>query len=269
MKFVFNEKRNEEMRRMLMMQPTMEEGQALVDKDETDPYAWYVMGKALSTQKRYDEAIEAHSRGIMYAPFYAYNYFGRGTKHSLKKECYEALADYTVALQLDPSNWLFWYYRATELNTNGFVAESIDDFKECLRLTAPQEHYPLIHWIYTSYAEIGEYRKAEESLDLVDCSIKAPQMDYGYERTVQLYKGIVSPDEFINEEEMEKKVLPRPGRVHLEECAMLYGLYWFSMIHGDEKRAYDAIARLQEIGVPGAFGYVKSLPIARKLGIIS
>ena len=32
MKFVFNEKRNEEMRRMLMMQPTMEEGMLAVRK---------------------------------------------------------------------------------------------------------------------------------------------------------------------------------------------------------------------------------------------
>ena len=32
MKFVYNEEKNEEMRRMLMMQPTVEEGKALLEK---------------------------------------------------------------------------------------------------------------------------------------------------------------------------------------------------------------------------------------------
>ena len=40
MKFVFNEEKNEERRRMLMMQPTIEEGKALLAKDDTDAYAW-------------------------------------------------------------------------------------------------------------------------------------------------------------------------------------------------------------------------------------
>ena len=54
MKFVFNQERNDDMRRMLMMQPSMEEAEALIAKDDTDGYAWYVMGKALILEKRYD-----------------------------------------------------------------------------------------------------------------------------------------------------------------------------------------------------------------------
>ena len=73
MKFVYNEEKNEEMRRMLMMQPTIKEAEDLLKEDDTNPYAWYVMGKALSLEKRYDEALEAHSKGIAFAPFYAPN----------------------------------------------------------------------------------------------------------------------------------------------------------------------------------------------------
>ena len=268
MKFVFNQERNDEMRRMLMMQPSMKEAEALLAKDDTDGYAWYVMGKALSLEKRCDEAIEAHSRGIAYAPFYAPNYFGRGGKHSLKDEYWQAIADYTVSIQLDPSNWLYWYYRATTMNINGDVEASISDFKECLHLTAESEHYPLVHWIYTSYAELGRYREAEESLSLIADDVVPPQMDYGYSMCVKLYKGIVKPDEFIDEEKMAKLVLPRKNRVQLEENTMLYGLYWYHMIHGDEEKARAAIVRLMEIAYPGAFGYTKALPIARKLGLL-
>lgn len=269
MKFVYNEKRDQEMRHILMMVPKVNEAEALLQKDDTDPYAWYVMGTALAEEERLEEAIDAYSMGIMYAPFYAPNYFGRGRRHNAVGEWKQAMADFTVCIQLEPSNWTYWYYRATTANVRGgLLKDSIDDFKECLNLTNPNEHYPLIHWLYTTYAELGDYKAAEASLDLIDCSLKAPQMDYGYERAVQLYKGIVKPEDYINEEEMAKVVIDRPNRVHFEESHMLYGLYWYWMIHGDEKKAYDAIARLQEIGYPGTFGLLKSQPIARKLGII-
>ena len=125
---------------------------------------------------------------------------------------------------------------------------------------------------YMHYKSLNEM--SADDIILADKAIEAcskahaPQMDYGYQRAVQLYKGIVKPEEFINEEEMAKAVLNRPGRVHLEECGMLYGLYWFQKMNGNDKAAYDAIARLMEIGVPGAFGYTKGIPIAKKLGII-
>ena len=42
MKFVYNEEKNEAMRHILMMQPTVEEGQGEeLDKDDTDATAWY------------------------------------------------------------------------------------------------------------------------------------------------------------------------------------------------------------------------------------
>ena len=37
MKFVFNKEKNDEIRRMLMMQPTVKEAEELLKKDETDP----------------------------------------------------------------------------------------------------------------------------------------------------------------------------------------------------------------------------------------
>ena len=92
--------------------------------------------------------------------------------------------------------------------------------------------------------------------------------DYGYKRCVQLYKGIVKPEDYINEEEMAKKVLPRPDRVKLEQCGMLYGLYWFQTMNGNHEAARAAIEKLMKQPYPGAVGYTKSIPIAKKLGII-
>ena len=137
-----------------------------------------------------------------------------------------ALADFTVAIHLDSDCWTYWYYRATTLNLNGHLEESIDDFRECMRLSNPAEHYPLIHWIYTTYVQLGKFDEAEKTLDLIDATVEPPQMDYGYCRAVRLYKGLVKPEEFV-EPDMKDKVLPRENRVNLELNGMYYGLYCY------------------------------------------
>ena len=268
MKFVYNQKKTDEISDILMMKPTLAEAQALLEKDETDGYALFKLGMALGLEKRAEEALEAFSKGIMYHPFYAPNYFGRGRRHNSMGHYYAALADFTMCIQLDPSVWTYRYYRATCESVHGDIESALSDFEECIPLTIPSQRYVIVHWLYTTYAELGLYDKAEESLEYVDGIVECPRRNYGYRRSVQLYKGIVKPEEYINEEEMARLVLPQPGRVALEENGMLYGLYWYWMIHGDEKKAYDAIKHLMKIAVPGAFGYTKAVPIARKLGII-
>ena len=156
MKFVYNEEKNKEVRRILMMQPTVEEAESLLKKDDTDAYNWYVYGTALGLRKEYPESIEAYSHGIACNPFYAPNYFGRGRKHNVSGHYWAAIADFTMCIQLDYSNWTYWYYRATTENLSGDLANSIQDFEECFKYTDPREQYPLVHWHYTTYAEMGD-----------------------------------------------------------------------------------------------------------------
>ena len=85
MKFVYNAEKEAKSREILMMQPTVKEAEELLKKDETDPYAWYVMGTALSLENRIDEAIDAHCTGLSYAPFYILNYFGPSKKTQRKR----------------------------------------------------------------------------------------------------------------------------------------------------------------------------------------
>ena len=95
-------------------------------------------GTALSLVGKYEEALEAHSHGIAYDPFYAPNYFGRGRRQNAVGRTWAALADFTVSIHLDSDCWTYWYYRATTLNLNGHLEESIDDFRECMRLSNPR-----------------------------------------------------------------------------------------------------------------------------------
>ena len=50
------------------------------------------------------------------------------------------------------------------------VEDCLSDFRACLYLTAEKEHYPLIHWLYTSYCELGRYKEAQEYLSLCGSS---------------------------------------------------------------------------------------------------
>ena len=226
MKFVYNQKKTDEISNFLMMKPSMEEAEVLLKKDETDPYAWFTMGMALGLAHKNSESLEAYSKGLMYSPFYAPLYFGRGRRHNSMGEYYAALSDFTMAIQLDPSVWTYWYYRATAENIHGDLDASISDLEECIPLTIPSQRYVIVHWLYTTYAELGDYKKAEESLEYVDGIVECPKRNYGYRRSVQLYKGLISPEDYIDEEEMAKVVLDQPGRIQLEENGMLYGLYW-------------------------------------------
>ena len=117
MKFVFNPERNEQMRNMLMMRPSIAEGEAMLAKDDTDAFAWYTYGTALGLQSEYDRSIEAYSHGIAFDPFYAPNFFGRGRKLNASGHFWQAVADFTMAIHLDSGNWIYWYYIATVLHS--------------------------------------------------------------------------------------------------------------------------------------------------------
>lgn len=242
MKYNMTAEKGEELHHILMYKPSLEEGADCVAKTPSDPLSWYWYGVALGAAKHEQEALDAFSHGIACAPFVAVNYFGRGRRNNVLGRYWAAMADFTVAIQLDPTNWMYWYYRATTQVTHGELAGAIQDFEECTKLVPPEEMYPLVDWLYTTHAELGDFQTAVDALSLTDGKAACPRMDWGYKRSVLLYKGMVTPEEFIDIPLMEKEVLPNPGRVRLELNGLYYSLYWYWTIHGDESKAKAAIA---------------------------
>lgn len=268
MRYLPTKEKMEAQRHVLMDKPSVEEGKRRVDDDPCDPAAWYAYGVALGAAKRQEEALEAFSRGIACGPFDPVNYFGRGRRNNVLGRYWSAMADFTMAIQLEPSNWTYWYYRATTQVTHGDLDGAVGDFLACTRLVPKEEMYPLVDWLYTTNAERGDYRAAEAALSLTDGEADCPRMDWGYKRSVLLYKGMVSPDDFIDIPLMEREVLPAPGRVKLELNGLYYSLYWYWTIHGDAGKAKDAIRNLLAVAYPGAFAYAKAVPIAKRLGLL-
>ena len=60
MKFVFNQEKNDHARKLLMMQPKVEEAKAALEKDDTDARAWYEYGTALGNAGQLEEAARRH-----------------------------------------------------------------------------------------------------------------------------------------------------------------------------------------------------------------
>ena len=67
---------------------------------------------------------------------------------------------------------------------------------------------------------------------------------------------------------MEKVVLKRENRVNFELNTMYFGLYCYWMLHNNEEKAVDAIKELHKVIYPGTFGYLRSIPVAKKFGIM-
>ena len=260
--------KNDRMRVKLMMRPTMEEAKKLLEEDPFGAESWYAYGVAVGYEKGPEEAVDAFSEGLIHNPFDADLYFGRGRKQNNAGRFRSALSDFTMSIRLEPYAWCHWYYRATTYNLNGFYKESIDDFMSCLKYSEEYERCPMVHWIYTTALDTGEREKAEEALGWFGDDVKPPQMDYGYHRCVLLYKGILTPETFVDIPDMEKNCLKQPDRINLELNTMYSGPYPFHMFRGPEQEADDARRKLREIAIPNSFGYMRGSVAAKKRGLL-
>ena len=101
--------KNEYMRARLVVKPEVEAAKAALDKERTVD-TWYDYGMALSHAGRSEEAVDAYSQGLVEYPFSSMLYFARGRCFMGPKQYDRAIADFTMALRLEPDVYLYWYY---------------------------------------------------------------------------------------------------------------------------------------------------------------
>ena len=263
-------KRNaEEQRKKLTLSPNMDEAKTALDNSPFDPELWYAYAMSLFRAAQYEEADAAFSQGLVYTPFHAYLYFGRGRAKTKAGRFWPGIADFEMALRLDPENWNFWYYLATANNMEGYCEESISNFENAIRYAAPEERYPMVDWLYQTYAlDLHDIERANQALTLVADGVVPPPMDYGYCRTVSLYKGLLTPDNFVDIPDMEEKCIKKPGRIEAELNGMYYGLYVYSTVIGDEALGRYAIESLLRVARPATIGCIKGMKVAQRMGLI-
>ena len=260
-----------EQRAKLLLRESSEDVLKKLEDDPKNPDLWYSLGVSLSDEKGFDEGIDAFSQGIAYSPFNASLYFARGRKYIGLQRFWRSISDLTLAIRLDPDKWSHWYYRAVCYNLNKCYEESIYDLHQCLRLTEEEEHYPLVDWLFHNYVDMGEMEKAKAVLDLIDADVVPPTMDYGYRRQVLLYKGIISPEELIDLEDIKKNSLVKdnvPGRMELETTSITIGHYVYYTYIGDTEKANEALLKITTFEPSAAFAYLKGVALAKERGLI-
>ncbi|MDL2219265.1 hypothetical protein LJC04_02850 [Ruminococcaceae bacterium OttesenSCG-928-O06] len=264
-----NPAKNEKMRQKVMMKPGVEQARKDLDADPQNPDLWYIYAMALGNAGQHEEAVDAFSQGLIHNPFDADLYFGRGRKHNHCGRFHSAIADLTMAIRIEPEVWTHWYYRATTYNLAGKFAESAADFEDCIHNAEDWERCPMVFWLYTTCVELGDFDGAKKALTLIPDDITPPQMDYGYNRCIQLFKGFLTPENFIEPKDvMEAKILKQPQRWELELNTMYLGLYYYQIFNGNEAAADDALRELMKIPFPNAFGWLRGEPIARRRGLV-
>jgi len=260
--------KQEEMRNKLILKANSADIREQLEDDPTNPDLWYKMGTALSDEIDHEAGIDAFSQGLVYNPFNASLYFGRGRKYIGLGRYWRCISDTTMAIRIQPEMWNHWYYRAVAYNLNGNYAEATADFMQCYNMTDPEEHYPMVDWLFLCALDMNDKEKAREVLELIDDKVIPPAMDYAYRRRVMLYKKIVAPDEFIDVEHIKKNCLPLPNRVELEINTLTFGLFAYYTYTGDTEKANEVLLKIVKFEPSAAFGYIKGVAIARKRGLI-
>lgn len=260
-------------RERLLQKQLLDPDQAEVERKladrPNDPDLYYELGMSLFRSGEYPAADDAFSHGLALDPFEPWLRFGRGRCRSKMGKNWEALADFEYVCRLDTDNRAFRYYMATTEYDMGLYEEAAGDFRICVDLAEQSERYPLVTWLYLTYLlELKDPVKAKQALELVEDGVEARQMDYGYRRCVELFKGHIDPENFVDLEDMEKNCLKKPGRIELEQYMMYYGLYAYSVMIDDEAMGREALLTIMKRKPSPAFGYTLARKKAKELGLI-
>ncbi len=256
-------------REAILKNPDRLETEAKLAANPHDAELYYEYGMCLFRAGNLREAKDAFYNGLVFKPFNAWLHFGRGRCLAKANKYWEAMADFELACRLDSNNCAFRYYMATTENLAGHYEKAVNDFRICVDMAEPEELYPWATWLHLTYLlDLNDSDNAQKALSLVDDDVQPRQMDYGYHRCVQLFKGIIEPENFVDLADIETKCLKQPGRIQLELNMMYSGLYAYSIMIGDDALGREAITKLTQLEDSSSFGYKKGMEVAKRMGLV-
>lgn len=207
-------------------------------KDGKNADLWCEKGLSLVKERRYEEAIEAFTDGLILQPFHAELRLNRGRRYITLDDYKTAIAELTLATRLAPENDETWYYQAVALYLEGQYERCIEASKQCLRVMKKKgdENIPAaICWYWQAAMKLNKYEEAQDILGLVYENMPCENKDY-LERLL-LQKGLRSPEEMRKHLEM-----PDSEDSDLYKIGILMGLYNYYTYKGNAKDA-DCVLR--------------------------
>ena len=229
------------------------------------PRIWQEWAMALHDEEKIQEGQAIFSRGISYNPFDALLYLMRGRKW-IGQGLYDmAISDMALSSRLNPFDWETWYYMGVACNISGQRERALCCFWNCADLVpTPSGMYPVVDWLFVTNTELGRKEEAARVLDLVDLSTPYSPSDYSYGMRIRLFKEVITPEEFLDEESMKTAKTPA-----LSIITMLYGLAFFYTWKGIIEKSDQTLRKLlDQPSYHTAFGYIKGCILAKERGII-
>ena len=215
-----------------------------------DPELWFAKGQEYFG-KEFDKAIDCFSMAIAQQPFYFDYYFNRGRKYVSLDQWERGLADFVMSIRLDPTDGLEWHYAGVCCFYMDKYDEAADYFRRAIqahRANGTHLVWPEVDWIFMACMRGGKPEEAVRALDLVGNDEPVEQSDYFYKKRVELYKGVVTPEEYL--ERLDR-------HSNLDAMTELYALsnYYYYLAHEPAKsmEVIDEILAMPDYH--HAFGY--------------
>lgn len=211
-----------------------------------NPKGWYDLGQTLAELDRFEECLEAFTKGLCYDPFDPDLRLQRGRKHITMDDYDQAIADLTLAVRLKPGHWENWYYCGVAAYMAGKYELSMELEMSCIR-TMLQNDIPEVPaaacWYWQSAMKAGKREDAQKMLDdYIYEGIPCGNMDYT--KRCYLYKGILSVDDF-NDLDALKAGLAHEDRPDLYFITLCHGLATYCYYNGMEERSREVLETIR------------------------
>ncbi|MDR0569677.1 MAG: hypothetical protein LBG71_00440 [Clostridiales Family XIII bacterium] len=228
---------------------------------------WLELGLELAESGQRYEAVEAFSMGLSHAPMSHALLLARGRRHISLRRYAEALADTAAAAALEPNSFDNWYYQGVACCLLEDYARAAEAMGRCLPIaeeSEPEMLWPITAWLWLINMRAGRKDEAAAVLGKVDENAPAPAMAPSYKKIVLLYKGLATPEGFID----EGMLSGGDERAPLYYITETYCLSNYLYLNGDVGAANDLLLRLKEVtGGRHAFAYLLAEQDMRRRGL--
>lgn len=233
--------------------------------DNADSIIWY--GRRLAYLERYRDAIEIFSEGIEKHPEDSRLYRHRGHRYITVREFDNAQADLerAAALIVGTTNEMeedgapndrgiptssahgnIYYHLALTHYLKGNYEDALNSWNDALRVATNDDSRVAVNdWRYMTLRRLDRDDEAEQIAQSVDEDLDIIE-NTAYYRRLLMYKGVVPPDDLLNQDEVDDLQFATQG----------YGVGNWYLANGDTERGWQIFERILDSPYWAAFGYI-------------
>ena len=216
----------------------------ILRNEECNPNLLKKKGLELLDAGKTNEAVECFSKGLVYAPFDSLMRFWRGRKLIGREEYTQSASDLKLAALENPEDWECWYYLGVACYLGGMYEEAKvahANSKTLMKKYGVNALPATTDWYWMICMKLGQPEEAAKALE--DITPDMPTEDGDYLCRVLLYKGVLKPENFVQECEKNCKNPERPRIYHL---MLTYGLANYLHYQGRDAEAIPLLKELAE-----------------------